>query len=234
MVKLQTRFTVPEPRLDFYRFSHIRTILWAKPIIQAQPLWGCFRFESISQGSSFLATLGWRTYPRWGWIRWVRFRIPSLVLYSLPSCMNTPTGYWPKAQGHEERATLGQHPKHPTNQTGLRQDGGSMFEPAQPLWGCFRFESISQGSSFLATLGWRTYPRWGWIRWVRFRIPSLVLYSLPSCMNTPTGYWPKAQGHEERATLGQHPKHPTNPNGVTARWWFDVRTGATPLGLFPF
>ena len=67
------RFTVPAPRLVFFRYSYIRIILWEKPIIQAQPRWGWFRFESISQGSSSLATLGWRTYPRWGWIKWVRF-----------------------------------------------------------------------------------------------------------------------------------------------------------------
>ena len=35
--------------------------------------------------------------------------------------LNTPTGYRPKAQGCEERATLGQRPKPPTTPTGLRQ-----------------------------------------------------------------------------------------------------------------
>ena len=30
-------------------------------------------------------------------------------------------------------------------------------------------------------------------------------------MNTPTGYCPKAQGREERATLGQCLKHPPPP-----------------------
>ncbi len=46
----------------------------------------------------------------------------------------------------------------------------------------------------------------------------------------PTGLWPKAQGCEERATLGQPSVMVFNPNGVASsgggRW------ATTPLGLF--
>ena len=60
-----------------------------------------------------------------------------------------------------------------------------------------------------------------------------LLHLLPSCMNTLTGYCPKAQGREERATLGQRPKHPTNPNGVLPNILIGVLTIDT-LRLIPF
>ena len=90
----------------------------------------------------------------------------------------------------------------------------------------------------LATLGWRTYPRWGWIKWVAVFNPSArnifvsklheyrnrVLSQSPGSRGTSYRRMlrcfsesiscPKAQGSEERATLGQRPKHPTNPSGV--------------------
>ena len=52
-------------------------------------------------------------------------------------------------------------------------------------------------------------------------------------MNTPIGYCHKAQGREERANLGQRPKHPENPNGVLPNLLIGVLTIDT-LRLVPF
>src|SRR3989442_9814994 len=67
-------------------------------------------------------------------------------------------GLCPPAQGCEERATLGEWPAGFFNPNGVvsRFDRGTTI----PL-GLFPFASISQGSSFLATLGLVPESLWG-------------------------------------------------------------------------
>src|SRR6266850_1522039 len=70
-----------------------------------------------------------------------------------------PKGLCLSAQGCEERATLGHRSQiFPT----LKRFAacGSRFD-ATPVGVDESFDSYSQGSSFLATLGWKTQPRWG-------------------------------------------------------------------------
>ena len=70
-----------------------------------------------------------------------------------------PTGFRRKAQGCEARATLGKSGNAGSTPTGLRL---WPIAEAQPLWGWFRLVRFTQGSSFLATLGWRTQSSWDW------------------------------------------------------------------------
>jgi hypothetical protein len=44
----------------------------------AQPRWGCCWFRTLTQGSSFLTTLGFGTIPRWG-IQTADFQLKRLV-----------------------------------------------------------------------------------------------------------------------------------------------------------
>ena len=69
-----------------------------------------------------------------------------------------PTGFGHKAQGCEERATLGNRPRTFTTPTGLRHP--ATRTTPQPRWGCGHFSKSTQGSSFLATLGLVTQSRW--------------------------------------------------------------------------
>src|SRR2546425_1038399 len=52
----------------------------------------------------------------------------------------------------------------------------------------------------------------------------------------PTGFRPKAQGCEERATLGHRPSNLPNRNAVVANSFPPARKAlaTTPLALFPF
>jgi len=79
-----------------------------------------------------------------------------------------PKGFRRKAQGCEERATLGRRFDEVPTPTGLRVGG---LEPGHNPGGVeLILATIPQGSSFLATLGWRTQSRWD----------CLTLFGLPS------------------------------------------------------
>ena len=67
--------------------------------------------------------------------------------------LRIPTGFRHKAQGCEERATLGSNvQEHSQPATGLRRSRSDAW--TQPRWGCGSAPLVTQGSSFLATLGW--------------------------------------------------------------------------------
>src|SRR5436309_1390396 len=70
-----------------------------------------------------------------------------------------PKGLRPKAQGCEARATLGVRRKKTTTPTGLRLRALRSSE-TKPRWGFVFLCQSSQGSSFLATLGFVAESRW--------------------------------------------------------------------------
>jgi hypothetical protein len=74
-----------------------------------------------------------------------------------------PTGFWPKAQGCESRATLGGCPLNPINRNAVVAEMTRDFEAGighNPLGVGKYFNILTQGSSFLATMGWRTQSLW--------------------------------------------------------------------------
>jgi hypothetical protein len=76
----------------------------------------------------------------------------------------TATRLWNKAQGWTEARgpTLGnERPIYSSTPTGLRPVAATgRGGVTQPRWGCDRFATVTQGSSFLATLGFETESRW--------------------------------------------------------------------------
>src|SRR5260221_8081917 len=106
--------------------------------------------------------------------------------------------------------------------------GGSIFtahgcDPAQPLWGCRFLRPVTQGSSWLATLGWRAEPGWGSpARDGRpagaasaFEAGGAGKQNLMNCRapysSAPKGLCPKAQGCRDAATLGADGSKPLQP-----------------------
>ena len=73
------------------------------------------------------------------------------------SVASIPTGLHQLAQGCEERATLGgcQDVIHPE-----WVESACVKHVMQPRWGCACLGRLTQGSSFLATLGWRMESLW--------------------------------------------------------------------------
>ena len=74
---------------------------------------------------------------------------------------STATRLRNKAQGCEERATLGPELNISSTPTGLRLVAPPTREGVtQPRWGWDQIALLTQGSSFLATLGIGTESRW--------------------------------------------------------------------------
>jgi len=80
----------------------------------------------------------------------------------------------------------------------------------QPRCGCHFAWRFSQGSSFLATLGWRSQSLWDCSRPNAIRSHQAALLS-----RIPTGFRLKAQGCEARATLGH--RQETSPTATRLR-----------------
>ena len=73
-----------------------------------------------------------------------------------------PKGFRHKAQGCEGRATLGQPSRRAPTPTGLRHE---RHDRSHNPVGVETFSTpISQGSSSVATLGWRTQSLWDWLK----------------------------------------------------------------------
>src|SRR5437899_6763641 len=86
-----------------------------------------------------------------------------------------PKGFRNKAQGCEERATLGSHDRSRTTLKGLwPAETGGATRP-QPRWGCETSTTATQGSSFLATLGFVAESLWDSPRLLRRRKPRLEM-----------------------------------------------------------
>ena len=76
---------------------------------------------------------------------------------------STPMGLHHSAQGCEDRATLGGLPKWFSTLKELQQIasfGRAFRRWLQPRWGCARLGVLTQGSSFVAILGWRLESLW--------------------------------------------------------------------------
>jgi len=115
-----------------------------------------------------------------------------------------PKGMRPSSQGCEERATLGNRQRD-SNPDGVVASANAPRMVSQPRWGWINLDLLTQGSSFLATLGFRGNPvgiRRGCLNHTR------ILHS-----EIPKGFCPPAQGCEERATLGQPFNQITTPTG---------------------
>src|SRR5947207_4527480 len=80
----------------------------------------------------------------------------SCSLYGFP----IPTGLRLPAQGCEERATLGKPAKHPQPQRGCGPCPFFSSQDAATLSGLYSLCYFSQGSSFLATLGFGSESLW--------------------------------------------------------------------------
>ena len=71
-----------------------------------------------------------------------------------------PTGFQPKAQGCEARATLGRRSLNPINRNAVVADTTRDELDHNPGGVETHFDTVAQGSSFLATLGWMTQSHW--------------------------------------------------------------------------
>jgi len=70
-----------------------------------------------------------------------------------------PTGFRPKAQGCEARATLGNRESNIINRNAVAANTTQNLDH-NPVGVEIHFVSLTQGSSCLATLGWRTQSLW--------------------------------------------------------------------------
>jgi len=78
-------------------------------------------------------------------------------------CARIPTGFRPKAQGCEERATLGHRPTDITNRNAVAAIPlSSMIRDVcrNPVGVAPDLAWFTQGSSFVATLGWMAQSLW--------------------------------------------------------------------------
>jgi len=149
-----------------------------------QPRWGCNFGSDHSQGSSCLATLGWRSQSRWDCLprdrarfrlqlRWRNFNRAETARWGAMSSSRRPL------DERRERSFI----------AGDRTRSRRARESAPYLL------SITD----VIPLQWSCG---------NFRIAS---YELPT---TPTGLWPPAQSCEERATLGNVGAEITTPTGL--------------------
>jgi hypothetical protein len=102
-------------------------------------------------------------------IRQIEIRTNRIVTESAVACarVRIPTGFCPKAQGCEARATLGQRPQNVLNRNAVAAIPFSSAAPGichNPVGVDFNLNSFTQGSSSPVrlgpTLGWRTQSRW--------------------------------------------------------------------------
>ena len=129
-----------------------------------------------------------------------------------------PTGFRPKAQGCEARATLGNRHHGISNPNGVVAGFASCQSrqrTPQPRWGCVPFRIVTQGSSFLATLGFVSQSLWDCPTRISTQIFNGISNQCPaSRARIPTGFRLKAQGCEPRATLGKPPDVFPTPTGL--------------------
>jgi hypothetical protein len=81
-------------------------------------------------------------------------------------CLRIPTGFRPKAQDCEERATLGRCHAKFINRNAVAANPVSSSARAvrhNPVGVDDNLIPFTQGSACVATLGWRTQSRWDWL-----------------------------------------------------------------------
>jgi len=79
--------------------------------------------------------------------------------------LRIPTGFCPKAQGCEARATLGNRPQNIFNRNAVAAifvSSNARGVRCNPVGVVCDLISFTQGSSCLATLGWGTQSLWDW------------------------------------------------------------------------
>jgi hypothetical protein len=81
---------------------------------------------------------------------------------------------------------------------------------AQPRWGCGDFSRLTQGSSSLATLGWRTQSRWDWPQTSLSGLANGGLAVAPASWSAP-GLWRFSRAGRKAAAGGRTPK----PRGIS-------------------
>jgi hypothetical protein len=100
-------------------------------------------------------------------------------------CARIPTGFRPKAQGCEERATLGQRPASITNRNAVVAIPFSSAARGichNPVGVDENLIPFTQGSACVATLGWRPESLWDSAMAAIMGQPSNIIA-------TPTGLW---------------------------------------------
>ncbi len=139
-------------------------------------------------------------------IRQLEIRTNRIVTETLAGArvhLRIPTGFRPKAQGCEERATLGQRPTNTFNRNAVAAmpfPSATREDYLNPVGVDDHFIPFTQGSSCVATLGWRTQSLWDWFIRLRaeLRAGFVVRANLllvpdirqPSkIITTPTGLW---------------------------------------------
>ena len=113
-----------------------------------------------------------------------------------------PTGLPPLAQGCDEGATLGHRAERSATLKGLQPVASfarAFFRWLQPRWGWEFSSPLTQGSSFVATLGWRMQSRWDW-----FAALVIVLLLPAVCAHAQTYSidWSKIAGGGGTSTGG--------------------------------
>ena len=98
-------------------------------------------------------------------IRQIELRTNRLVTgLAVRGCARIPTGFRPKAQGCEARATLGNHPQNIFNRNAVAAiplSPDTHDARHNPVGVVENLIPFTQGS--FATLGWRTQSRWDWL-----------------------------------------------------------------------
>ncbi|MFO1487212.1 MAG: hypothetical protein U1F65_01925 [Verrucomicrobiota bacterium] len=98
-------------------------------------------------------------------IRQIELRTNRIVTESAAACAHSriPTGFRPKAQGCEARATLGQRPQNISNRNAVAALPVSFTTRGighNPVGVGKNLIPFTQGSSCVATLGWRPESLW--------------------------------------------------------------------------
>ena len=121
-------------------------------------------------------------------IRQIELRTNRLVTGSAEcGCARIPTGFCPKAQGCEARATLGQRPQNVFNRNAVAAipfASTARDVCHNPVGVVQNLIPFTQGSSFVATLGWRTQSPWDWANRAN---SSSVIHQPSKITATPTG-----------------------------------------------
>jgi hypothetical protein len=99
-------------------------------------------------------------------IRQIELRTNRMMTESAErGSLRIPTGFRPKAQGCEERATLGRRRAKLINRNAVAAIPFSSAARGichNPVGVDNNLIPFTQGSSCVATLGWRTQSRWDW------------------------------------------------------------------------
>jgi hypothetical protein len=143
---------------------------------------------------------------------------PALTSQLASDTWRIPTGFPPKAQSCEARATLGNNAKEILNPNGV-ESWIEALRP-QPCLGWTVSNRYSQGSSFFATLGWVAQSRWDWLNQYadlrdKRRVQSRVHRTSDALIKTEKLSCASGFDGRERALRGPRPRAAGGTNGTT-------------------